>query len=69
MDKNREIPEGYRLVWEDQFDGDTLNMDNWSYECHQSGWVNQELQEYVESSDYETGNSGTGNFLVRRFLE
>lgn len=52
MNKSRNVPEGYRLMWEDQFDGDGLNMDNWSYECHQPGWVNQELQEYVESSDY-----------------
>ena len=46
------MKEGYRLVWEEQFDGDALNMDNWSYECHQPGWVNQELQEYLEGSDY-----------------
>lgn len=52
MNKKEKIPDGYRLVWEDNFDGSVLNLDNWSYECHQPGWVNNELQEYVESSDY-----------------
>ncbi|MDE7477982.1 MAG: hypothetical protein K2M91_08530 [Lachnospiraceae bacterium] len=52
MDKNSKIPEGYHLVWEDNFEGDTLNMDNWSFECHEPGWVNNELQEYVESAEY-----------------
>ena len=52
MEKNRKVPEGYHLVWEDNFDGDALDMDSWNYECHEPGWVNHELQEYVENSDY-----------------
>lgn len=45
------IPEGYHLVWEDDFDGDTLDENSWNYEYHQPGWVNNELQEYVKSSE------------------
>lgn len=39
------------LVWEDNFDGDQLNMDNWKYESHEAGWVNKELQSYGPSTD------------------
>lgn len=43
------VKEGFRLVWEDNFDGDSLNTDDWNYEYHEPGWVNAELQEYVDS--------------------
>lgn len=43
--------QAYKLVWEDNFEGDTLNLDNWSYETHEPGWVNAELQEYVVSEE------------------
>lgn len=43
--------EGYELKWEDNFDGDTLNRDDWNVELHEPGWVNEELQEYVDSEE------------------
>lgn len=46
------IPDGYNLVWNDEFDGTELNPDDWNYEEHEVGWVNNELQEYIPSSDY-----------------
>lgn len=52
MSNGKSVPEGYRLVWEEQFDGDTLNSDHWSFEVHEPGWVNEELQEYRESPEY-----------------
>ncbi|MDE7323513.1 MAG: carbohydrate binding domain-containing protein [Lachnospiraceae bacterium] len=39
----------YKLIWEDEFEGDRLNTDDWNYEYHEPGWVNAELQEYVDS--------------------
>ena len=39
------------LVWEENFDGDQLNMDNWKYEEHEAGWVNKELQSYGTSTE------------------
>lgn len=39
------------LVWEDNFDGDSLNLNDWNIETHAPGWVNQELQEYVTSTE------------------
>lgn len=52
--KQEDLPaeyEGYTLVWEDRFDGDSLNPDDWNVETHEPGWVNNELQAYVDSSD------------------
>ena len=41
-------PEGYRLVWQDEFDkGSELNAEDWTHEVQKSGWVNNELQNYV----------------------
>ncbi len=39
--------DGYNLVFEDNFDGDSLDTTNWNYEEHAPGWVNEELQSYV----------------------
>lgn len=39
------------LVWQDDFDGNSLNLDDWNYEYHEPGWVNNELQEYVDSKE------------------
>ncbi len=41
-------PEGYHLVWHDEFDsGSELNADDWTHEVKSQGWVNNELQNYV----------------------
>lgn len=39
-------PEGYSLVWSDEFDGTALNESNWSIEVSGTGGGNQELQYY-----------------------
>ena len=53
-------PEGYQLVWNDEFTGPAdplannyaygsyeLNGDDWTHEVKNAGWVNHELQNYV----------------------
>ena len=41
-------PEGYRLVWQDEFDkGSELNASDWTHEVQRDHWVNNELQNYV----------------------
>ena len=42
---------GEELAWHDEFDGNSLNMENWQYELHDPGWVNEELQSYVKSDE------------------
>ena len=56
-----EIPEGYSLVWSDEFDDATIDMGNWQHETGDgtdyglpAGWGNNELQVYTESAE----NSG-----------
>ena len=41
------VPNGYSLVWHDEFDGTELNSADWTHEVKSSGWVNEELQNYV----------------------
>ena len=43
--------EGYTLQWEDDFSGSKLNRDDWNVELHDPGWVNNELQAYVDSEE------------------
>lgn len=43
--------EGYNLLWSDEFDGDSLNEDNWTRELREPGWTNNELQEYTDSAE------------------
>lgn len=44
-------PEGYELVWHDEFDeGSTLSSADWTHEVQAAGWVNNELQTYVDGA-------------------
>lgn len=49
-DKAPKIPDGYKLFFEDNFDGDSLNENYWSYQIGDgtpnTGWGNQELEYY-----------------------
>lgn len=42
------VPDGYRLVWNDEFNkGNEPDITNWYYETGGNGWGNNELQTYV----------------------
>lgn len=43
--------EKYQLVWQEDFEGDSLNREDWNVELHEPGWVNKELQEYIDSPE------------------
>ncbi len=43
--------DGYTLMWEENFDGSALNEEDWNVELHPAGWVNSELQSYVNSDE------------------
>lgn len=54
-----DAPEGYQLVWQDEFnEGTELNSADWTHEVQGSGWVNNELQNYV---NHKTPN---GNYVT-----
>ena len=44
------VPEGYKLFWNDEFDGPSLDADNWTCEIGRgsNGWGNAELQYYTD---------------------
>jgi len=49
------VPEGYKLVWQDEFDeGDVPSQDKWWYETGGGGWGNNEVQTYVAGSQNGT---------------
>lgn len=53
MDSASDIPQydGYTLLWNDEFDGDSLDMSIWNREPREPGWTNNELQEYTTSEE------------------
>lgn len=40
----------YDLVWSDEFDGDTLDLEKWNYEINGDGGGNNELQYYTDQN-------------------
>ena len=68
-----EAPEGYQLVWHDEFDeGTELNAADWTHEVQKDHWVNNELQNYVNHTTpkgrYVTEISG-GHLQIHCFKE
>ena len=43
--------EGYELVWQEEFSGPEINLDHWNHELGNSGWGNNELQNYTKRPD------------------
>lgn len=41
---------GMTLVWSDEFDGNSVNGSNWTYDLGDSGWGNNEWQNYTNST-------------------
>ncbi|QIA09868.1 glycoside hydrolase family 16 protein [Draconibacterium halophilum] len=41
------------MVWSDEFDGDAVNSDNWTFETGSGGWGNNELQNYTNAANAE----------------
>ncbi len=58
----------YELVWADEFDGDSLNTDDWNVETHEPGWVNAELQRYtaLEEGNIEVSD---GTLKIKPHIE
>jgi beta-glucanase (GH16 family) len=46
-----EPPEGMELVWSDEFDGDTIDRSNWTYDIGGWGWGNGEAQHYTDRTE------------------
>lgn len=49
---------GYELVWNDEFNGSKVGSD-WTWEVKPAGWVNNELQNYVQEDQVANVSDGT----------
>lgn len=54
-----------KLVWSDEFDGNTISEENWIFETGGGGWGNQELQNYQASGNAEVSD-GTLKITAKR---
>lgn len=57
----------YQLVWSDEFDGNTLNMDNWNIEVNGNGGGNNEAQYYTDRP--ENLRVEDGNLIIELLKE
>ncbi len=63
-----------KLIWEDNFDGDKLNDNAWTFDVGRGGWGNQELQNYTRGNHsvengmltIEARSSGSNRFSSSR---
>ena len=54
--------DGYKLVWQDLFDANELNLQRWNIEVNGDGGGNNELQYYTDRTDnVRVGDDGKGN--------
>src|ERR1044072_6387549 len=45
-----DVPDGWELVWSDEFNGDSLDRSKWEFEVNAQGGGNRELQYYVTNN-------------------
>lgn len=46
-----EPADGWELVWHDEFEGDTLDRSNWTFDLGAGGWGNGESQFYTDRTE------------------
>ncbi|WP_051226348.1 family 16 glycosylhydrolase [Butyrivibrio sp. MC2013] len=56
----------YELVWSEEFDGNSLNRNNWNVEVNGYGGWNNELQYYVDSPNNIAVSGGTLKITARK---
>lgn len=43
--------DSWELIWADEFDSDTIDTSNWTYDVGGNGWGNNELEYYTDRAD------------------
>jgi beta-glucanase (GH16 family) len=51
----------FTLSWADEFEGENINTENWTFETGASGWGNNELQNYTNGNNAEVKD---GNLII-----
>jgi len=52
--------DGYSLVWSDEFSGNAIDENNWSFEIGNNGWGNHELEYYTNKNAFVSD----GNLII-----
>jgi beta-glucanase (GH16 family) len=60
---------GMQLVWSDEFEGATLNTNDWGYDLGGGGWGNNELQIYTNSSQNSFLSEGKLNIVATKLYD
>lgn len=58
----------WQQVWSDEFNGTTINPNNWTYDTGGDGWGNNELEYYTTSSK-NSFLDGNGHLVIKAFKE
>lgn len=53
---------GYTLVWNDEFNGSSINTNDWNFETGGNGWGNNELEYYTNSTN--NAYLSNGNLII-----
>jgi beta-glucanase (GH16 family) len=53
---DEDYPDKLILVWEDKFNGSSVNPEDWTFETGAGGWGNNELQNYTSGENAEIVN-------------
>lgn len=53
------------LVWNDEFDGETLSEEKWVFETGANGWGNNEIQNYIANENVIV-NEGTLKIIAKK---
>ncbi len=62
------FPQGYKLVWSDEFNGTSLDLTKWSYEIGNgtNGWGNNELEYYTNMTQNCNVQNGILNIVAAK---
>lgn len=61
--------QGYKLVWQDEFDGPELDRSSWNVEERPDHWVNGELQSFVDDDSHVFVKDGHLVIKPERIIE
>lgn len=59
-------PTQWNIVWDDEFNGTSINANNWTYDLGGGGWGNSELENYTSSSQNSYVSNGLLHIVVQQ---
>ena len=57
----------WKLVWSDEFDGDSLSLNNWTHQIEEAGRFNDEWQRYTDNP--KNAYVENGNLVIKAIHE